>query len=298
MVNTVKAEKQENILYKCINMLVILAAVAYFLYEYKDTTIFLSTRGCYSIVLLVLCVVLVHMIKALRLYVALYGTSLSLGDYLKVYCKVTPVSMILPFKVGEFYRMYCYGRQMGSYLKGIVIILFDRFMDSAALLTALLLVWIFNSGKMTALVYMLLIFLVVVLLLYFVYPGIYRFWKKYLLQVKVSNNVLNMLKLLESINHIYAEIESLAKGRGFILYIISIAAWCVEIGGVSLLAKKVSADGCVGQVMDYLNSAMTGGANELLRGFIFIGVIGLLALYLLISIVMAANVKNTKRTDK
>ena len=82
----------------------------------------------------------------------LYDIQLGLKVCLSTYCKVTPVSIILPFKMGELYRMYCYGRQSGIVLRSVVIILLDRFMDTAALVTVITLIWIFDGGRTLSLI--------------------------------------------------------------------------------------------------------------------------------------------------
>lgn len=213
---------------------------------------------------------------------ALYGYGVNLISYMKTYCKVTPVSVVIPFKLGEFFRMYCYGNQLGDGLKGIVIILLDRFMDTIALVTAILLGWAFNGGQITAFVYLLLVFLVFVLLLYFVYPGVYKFWKRYLLRAKASKRKLAVLKMLETLNKIYCEIENVAKGKGIILYFMSLLAWGVEIGSLTLL-QGISKDGEVSQIiLDYLASAMSGNQSIELKQFVIKSVVLLIVLYLVI----------------
>ena len=55
------------------------------------------------------------------------------------------------------------GRQLGNNLKGIVIILLDRFMDSIALVSILLLIWMMNGGHVIPFVYVIVVFLVLVM---------------------------------------------------------------------------------------------------------------------------------------
>ena len=70
--------------------------------------------------LLVMTVLFVHMIKAARLYLALYGTDVSRKNFLETYCLTTPFSILIPFKLGELLRMYSYGNLIGDHLKGVV----------------------------------------------------------------------------------------------------------------------------------------------------------------------------------
>ena len=60
--------------------------------------------------------------------------------------------------------MYCYGYQTDNMLKGVVTVILDRFMDTIALVTMIIVVWIASGGVMMPLVYFLLVFLVAAVL--------------------------------------------------------------------------------------------------------------------------------------
>ena len=134
---------EKKMKYNIINVVVLLITMLFFIYNCRDLPEIFAEKDLTSVFLLGITVILVHVIKAGRLYLALYGSEIAFITYLNTYCKVTPVSIMLPFKLGELFRMYCYGQLLGNNLKGVVIILFDRFMDTTALMTAILLVWIF-----------------------------------------------------------------------------------------------------------------------------------------------------------
>lgn len=273
---------KKRTLYNSINILVILLTAALFVYEYKDINGIFSGFTCASLPVLAVTVVLVHIVKAGRLFLALYGLEIACKDFIKAYCKVTPVSVIIPFKLGEFFRMYCYGTLIGNVFKGIVIILLDRFMDTMALVTVIILVWMINGGSMASFVYTLFVFLVFVLIIYFVYPGVYKFWKKYLLKAKASEYKLSVLRLLERLNTIYCEVENVAKGRGIILYFMSLIAWGVEIGSLYIL-NGIKGQGQISNgIYEYLTSAMSGSQSSELKRFVIASVVLLIVIYLII----------------
>jgi hypothetical protein len=179
--------------------------------------------------------------------------------------------------------MYCYGNQLGNVFKGIVIVLLDRFMDTIALVTMILLVWVFNGGYIATFVYVLLIFLFIALLGYFVFPGVYKFWKKYLLKAKATEHKLALLKMLDAFNFVYQEITSVSKGKGVILYFLSLIAWAVEIGSLALI-KGITGEGKLSQTTSrYLSSAMDAADITIeLKQFIFVSVILLIVMYAVI----------------
>lgn len=277
--------KRNNNWYNAINLVVLILTARAFISEYYKADTLFENYDIGYIIVLILTVFIVHFIKAGRLYVALYGTNIGIFTYIKIYCKVTPVGVIFPFKTGEFFRMYCYGDKCKSFLKGIVVVLLDRFMDTAALVTIIIMALIFNGGQISILTYILLLFLVFALLIYFVFPGVYKFWKKYILKTKATEHKLTALKLLESLNNLYVEITNITKGRGAILYSMSLIAWAVEIGCIALLCEINKGNAFNETIADYLSSALGNGSSIELNQFVFISVILMIVIYVVIKAV-------------
>lgn len=267
-------------IYNAINVAVILLTVIVFLAKYRDIKYIFMGRNIDSIVIIAATVCVVHLIKASRLYLALYGTDVDVWTYIKIYCKVTPVSLVFPFKIGEFFRMYCYGVEIHNLLKGIITVIFDRFMDTTALVTVIFFVWIINGGHITLFTYALILFLVCILVLYFVYPGMYHFWKKYILKAKATEHKLAILKLLDMSNVLYQEIVGVSRGRGIILYFMSLIAWGVEIGSLVLLTETSVKESLSEIITQYLISAMRGGVSVELKQFVFISAVLMLVIYI------------------
>lgn len=271
--------KKDRTGYNWINGIVILAALGIFICIYGNTGSVFQGRDIRHVLVLLAAAFMVHLIKAGRLYLALYGTGIGFPDSLKIYCKVTPVSMVLPFKLGEFFRMYGYGEQLDDPLKGIIIILLDRFMDTMALVAMIFLVWIFNGGNITFFTYLLLLFLVCVLLAYFAFPGVYGFWKKYILKARATERRLAMLRVLDSLDLVYQEITDVSKGRGIILCFLSFLAWAVEIGSLVIL-NGISGEGELSQIISsYLLSAVGAGRSAELKQFVFLSVLLMIVMY-------------------
>lgn len=283
--NTYQVEKSsQKIGYVLINSIVLFVTFYWFIYRFHNVEEIFCTTNLSSMVLLAGTVFLVHGIKAFRLYFEIYGTGCPLDVYMKIYCKVTPVCVVLPFKTGELFRMYCYGKQLDNALSGIIIILLDRFMDTLAVVTIMILIWMFQGGSISVFVYVLLIFLIFVLLIYFVFPGVYDFWRKYFLKVKASKHKMQALKLLEITWMIYKEVGKTVRGRGIILYFLSLAAWLIEMGSVIVIGHMTAIADTGTKISVYLTSAMKGEGSPELSQFIFFSVIELIVVYLILSV--------------
>ena len=100
--------------YRVVDVLTLALALAWFVSQYLNVPALFAGVSVAQVLVIVLTALLVHVLKATRLFLALYGQKISISEHLALYCKVTPVSMVLPYKVGEFYRMYAYGTHLKS----------------------------------------------------------------------------------------------------------------------------------------------------------------------------------------
>ena len=275
--------KRGSFVYNLINVLVLLGAALIFFLNYNINDVF-SGVGLQHIIIITATVVIVHFLKAFRLYLALYGSDISASSYAKIYCKVTPVSILLPFKLGELFRMYCYGHQIGNMLKGIVTVLLDRFMDTIALVTMIIVMWLYSGEAIIPLVYLLTVFLIAAVIVFIVFPGLYSYWKKYLLRAKGTPRKLRVLFFLDKMDMVYAEIVNVSKGRGIILYVLSLLAWVTEIGSVSLLNGLGAGGSLSDKISEYLRSALSGAQTLELKRFILISVVLMIVIYLLVKL--------------
>lgn len=277
---------------KIINIIITLLTLIFFILNYRNIAELFHARSVCFWMLLLFDVFVVHAIKAFRLYLIFYGTDIGFKSYLKIYCNVTPTSMVLPFKLGDFFRMYRYGCELSNIPKGVIIVLLDRFIDTIALVAAIVIVYIFNQGQLPVMTYFLIIFLLLMLLMYFVYPGLYKYWLKIFLRSTATPNKLKALNLLEKLQFVFNEIEIVIKGKGIILFFLSLIAWFVEIGYV-VIASMITKQNNTNQVVStYLASAIGIGQSDELQRFVFVSVIQLLCLYVILKACFNTRKKN------
>ena len=211
--------------------------VGYFFKDISEVEIYPTIE---TIFLLLIIACLVHLIKMVRLYLALYGNGVSFRFLAKIYCSVTPVSLLLPYKLGDLYRMYIYGNVLRNRIRGIVIILLDRFMDTSALVTIIIFFKYYNNSEISIQSSLLMVFLLVVIIAYNLFGGLHSFWNQYLLAANATKKRLWALDQLAIWNKIYVEIKRVVVGRGAVLYALSLLAWSIELGGMLSLMAVLS----------------------------------------------------------
>lgn len=265
--------------YQVINLIVL--AVTAGLFVHMLCTNFSLTVSGEFILIMIAATVLVHLLKGLRLYIIMCESDISLSHFVKTYCKVIPVSMILPCKIGELYRMYCYGIEVKNYVEAVVVVLFDRLIDTLGLVTMMLVISLIFGMSMTPFLYILIGGLIVLFVLYYSFPGIYKFWNHHLIEGRSTERKLATLQFLSIINQFYQEIRKVSQGRWSLLFLLSIAAWVCEIGTV-VFTGRLAADEIGEAISRYLQSSMGSQMTDQFALFLVTSFVLLIGLYVVI----------------
>lgn len=211
--------------------------------------------------LLMLIAIATQLIKATRMYIIMMDTKLSYQKNLLLYAATTVINIMTPYKIGEVYRIALYGNSIGSYAGGAVRVLMDRAVDTAALLTCLSVILLFHISAVLPLYLLLLALFILFCAAWFVFPQLYRFWNDYLIAQRHTQRAAKILKALADINRAYGYLRGLIRGRVFIMYLLSLAAWGLELIGVYALTVYTHSDSA-SQISAYLSSALSTAANE------------------------------------
>lgn len=229
-------------------------------------------------------VILVQIIKGLRLYFELYEKHMPKGLFMRQYCKVVPVSMILPGKLGDFFRAYCFGYHMRDYLAGISVIILDRFVDTLGLVTVMLAFFLMYSFMAQKLFFLLVFVLLMLWAIYTFFPGMSRYWRHYLLVQPASRRLLRRLQFLQRMQRAYWELQQVIHGKFLVAYLLSLLAWSIEIGSLAIYCKWLAGESVRSAVDAYLGSAVSGQPSTYLMEFIGFSVLALLCMYLLVAV--------------
>jgi hypothetical protein len=242
--------------------LLILASGAYFfifLDQASIRNIMLVHRALLP--LLVVIAIATQLIKATRMYVIMMDTTLSYPKNLLLYASTTVINIMTPYKIGEVYRIALYGKSIDSYAGGAVRVLLDRAVDTAALLTYLTLILLFQVSAVLPLYLLLLALFVLFCAAWFVFPQLYRFWNDFLITQRHTQRAASVLRVLSDVNRAYEYLRGLIRGRVFIMYLLSMAAWGLELVGVYALTVYTHSNSA-SQISAYLDSALSTAANE------------------------------------
>lgn len=243
----------------------------------------------------ILCAGLVHLLKGLRLYFISMEKCISLKRFLKIYTKTTLVTLMLPWKTGEFFRIYCLGEEMKDYHSGFLSVLVDRYFDSIPLLIVIFIYGIMNPEEFLIFTWVLVFFIVFTTSAYLIFPSLYQYFNRFIImKVNLKSGII-FLELLEKLQQWYSYAEQLIKGRGILLLVLSCGAWIVEYITLNILSSLLAITFEAQQFIYYLNHIFSGatGDLEIFYAFLLAGVASLF--YVMIS---AKSIRRDGKNEK
>lgn len=214
--------------------------------------------------------------KAVRFYFIILEKQPGMGRFVRLHLKTTLVSLLIPFKAGELFRMYCFGTALGSVRTGFFLTLVDRYFDTVPLLLLLTGAAAVGGSRVPGLVWCLFLFMALATVAYAVFPSTYRYLNRFLIVNTVSGKGVAALKWLRRMKGWHSYIRELVGGREAVLILFSCFAWGAEYAALFCLAEWAGEYFSPGDFFDYINSVLTGGVSDL--GRMYIGISSVLLL--------------------
>lgn len=228
------------------------------------------------IILLLIGFTLVHLIKLMRLYLIMMEERVPLGKFIPAYLRTTLVNLIIPFKLGEVFRMWEFSRLSGGFRTGFFSVLIDRFFDTLAIVLLLLPCELLVTGKVSLPAILLTVFLVIIVFAYCIFPSTYTFLNRYIIMNRSSKSSMTALKGLEIVHEWYEYVKKLVMGRYGLLILMSLAAWLFEIMVISGFARLYGAAFKVADFGIYIESIISGSGYALKREYTLSGIVVML----------------------
>ena len=240
----------------------------------------------------------VHLIKMMRMYLIVMDRKISFDGFVPAYLRTTLVNLVVPYKLGEIYRIAVFYRISGGFKTGFFSVLTDRFFDTMALVLILLPYQLFISRTVTVPTIMLTVFLAVVLMAYVVFPPSYEFLNRYIITQRTSKRSMAALNVLECVNGWYEYVRDLVKGRYGILLLFSFAAWILEIAVLAGFSKICGRNFTVADFGAYIESIVSGGGYEPGKRYTLTGAVIMAALTVVFTVIYLIRRRKEKRMNK
>lgn len=176
----------------------------------------------------------IHVVKALRLYLVLMEQQISFGRFMYLYLETTWVNMVIPFKLGEIYRVFRLSKETKKLAVGVLSVATDRFFDTASLIVMLFLLKILGNADFPEVLVVLLAVILAMAFVYLTFSGSYAYLNRYIIMHKESKRSMAVLSALERCREWYEYLTKLVRGRSALMILFSVIGWTVE--GLTLMA--------------------------------------------------------------
>ncbi|MCR4589721.1 MAG: flippase-like domain-containing protein [Lachnospiraceae bacterium] len=215
-----------------------------------------------------------HVLKFIRFaLVLLEERKLSFFDVLFLYVRTTLVNLIIPFKIGELYRVADVKHMTGSFKTGILLVVIDRFFDTLALLTLTLPFEILFLREADPVLGILFAALILLFICYLSYVPSFRYMNKYLITKKRSKRAMVLLDILDKANEWYLFLRKLIRGRSPLVFLSSLFGWIMEFAALKLFAASLGSAFDIDAFIRYINSLLSGGKNPVGTAYNTMGII-------------------------
>jgi hypothetical protein len=235
-----------------------------FISELDDFRNFLNSNNIVFVIVFIMFFLLIHMVKLIRFYLILVDANMRIGRFIKTYIKTTYVNILLPFKSGELFRIFCYTNETADYKVGILSILVERFFDTLGLIVLLIPIEFYTIHKLSISTLILFGFTVSLLYVYLTFQGFYDYINRFLIFNVSGRKSINGLKILERLYEWYQYIRKLISRRAIFIFGLSLAVWVMELVMFYLLSVLLNRSFTLEVFSGYLNAALTGGSAPLL----------------------------------
>ena len=210
---------------------------------------------------------LVHIARFIRMYFILLEDLIRPSRFLQLYVKTTFVSTLIPFKIGELFKAYCYGEETGSLMKGVMAVVIEKFFD-AIVLCLFMIPYVLKDGVFNPLLTILVVFAILMVVIYFSFEGTYKYLNSFLVCRGGGRKTLVALKLLEGVKRAYDGARRTLRGRSILLLFLSLLAWGLE--GALLVVLNPSSGLDFGVATSYVSDAFFGVNNVSFGRYVYL----------------------------
>ena len=224
-------------LFKPIFMVAFGSIIIYFslpiLIQYKSLGISNSKLNLWLLMISIAAYSTGHLIRALRLYVLLGSSEIGLKSVINTHLQSNSVNIILPFKLGEFARIYLLSKKHCSVVRATYVLIVERFFDLLAMVLIGSFLSLFFEEVLDKLGFFYMGFLIFLLLVSSLLLGSHSLLlllhKTYLKRVNLAPGTTQFVSL---ITHAYSLLESIfliVRTKKVLLGLMSIWVWIFEI---------------------------------------------------------------------
>lgn len=238
-----------------------------------------------------------HLIRIFRLYILFIEKRFSFFELFKIYTLTTWMNFVIPFRIGELFRITEYAKLCKNFKMGFIAIWIERLFDSFILVFIIMFLAIRNDWNISNIFVMLAAFIMISLFLFLSFPASFRYTNQLIISESKTRKGLYVLEILDSLREYYQYSKKLLRGRYAILIIVSSVIWLLELVVFSLSLSSSGIPVAINNINTLINGLWTPSVREFGSAYNFILYIVLsLAGFLVILNMIVAESKKLMKT--
>ena len=173
-----------------------------------------------------------HVFRVLRLVVLNANPTLNIKSLWSAQIKANGVNLIIPFRMGEAYRLIAFKRFFGSYSNSFSILLCERFLDIILITFFLILSIYFSDLKLEFLINLMYLSIFILSIIFFVYFSLDEFLIiiHNIFVGKDTNNInLNIVKTSGKLLKILQKTKTIFSSKLATCLSITLIIWALEV---------------------------------------------------------------------
>lgn len=173
-----------------------------------------------------------HALRVLRLIVLSADSSISIKSLWATQMKANGINLIVPFKMGEAYRLVAFKKFFGTYSNSFSILLCERFLD-IILITLFLILSVYMSALdielLSNLMFLSILILCIIFFIYFSLDEFLLLINKIFVGKQTNTLNLSIVKTSSGLIEILKTTKSIVSSKIFSCLSISLMIWIFEI---------------------------------------------------------------------
>ena len=230
------------------NVLSVLIGIVFLYAIYKYSTTFKEVDllgemvriGWWKIILSTFFYLFSHLLRSFRIAVLLNRQDLSLKKIIEKQFYTNGINLIIPFRLGEIYRMYSFNEIIENYQTSVITFITERALDFfilfIGLIATILIARVDMASLNTPLIFA-FIFVLVALFIYYVLPENIRSLNLFIARRYNTRNTLRILAFTGKFYNIITELKNILRQKVATLMVLTAIIWIFEVAGFLFLIQ-------------------------------------------------------------
>ena len=207
-----------------------------------------------------------HIFRALRLAIIAGGYEISLRRLTLVHFVTAGVSLLLPFKLGEVYRVFELRQVIGSLRRAVQTVWLERAFDVAALVVMMLVVAFAPAGAASVFAPLsaaAALFIVLTVTTFVVLPANLRAVSLFVIRRYRSERAVTVLRMLDGALRFVESGRQLVRHKQGAVGAVSAFIWALEVASFGLIVAAIgpATEPLLASFLAYVSTASFGAAE-------------------------------------